>query len=193
MKRIRNISLLAAALMLATPVLAQTVTYSGKPGSSVTISGTSTVHDWVVESKLIGGKMELTGDLNKPGKIDATVETMISVRSIKSDKKAMDDVMHAAMKSDEFKRIDFKLKELIAEGNMKFKATGDLTVSGVTKEVKFPVTMEKVDDKLMKVKGELDAKMTDYGIQPPSPKIAGGLIKTGDDVKIAFEWLTQKK
>jgi polyisoprenoid-binding protein YceI len=193
MKHIQNISLLAAALICAATAIAETVTYKGKPGSSVTISGTSTVHDWTVESKLIGGSMEITGDLNKPGKVEAKVESMISVRSIKSDKKAMDDVMQAAMKADEHKRIDFKLKELIAEGGMKFKATGDLSVAGVTKEVKFPVTMEKGDDNAMKVKGELDTKMTDFGIQPPSPAIAGGMIKTGDDVKIVFEWLTQKK
>jgi len=34
--------------------------------------------------------------------------------------------------------------------------------------------------------------MTDFGIKPPSPDIPGlsSLIKTGDDVKITFEWTT---
>ena len=35
-----------------------------------------------------------------------------------------------------------------------------------------------------------NVKMTSFGIQPPAPKIALGLISTGDDVKIAFEWNT---
>lgn len=190
MKRFHHLSLVAAVL-LTLPAMADS--YRGKPGSSVKIAGTSTVHDWVVESKLIGGTMELNGDLNKPGKVDAQANAIISVRSIKSDKKAMDDVMHAAMKESEHSRIDFKLKELVAEGGMKFKATGDLSVSGVTKEVSFPVSMEKLDGDQMKVVGTLDTKMTDFGITPPAPKIALGAIQTGDDVKITFEWMTQKK
>jgi hypothetical protein len=31
-------------------------------------------------------------------------------------------------------------------------------------------------------------KMTDFKIQPPAPKVALGLIKTGDDVKLKFQW-----
>jgi hypothetical protein len=35
--------------------------------------------------------------------------------------------------------------------------------------------------------------MTSFGIQPPAPKIALGLISTGDDVKLTFDWVTAKK
>lgn len=184
-------SLLAAALLAALPATADV--YKARPGSSVKIDGTSTVHDWSVESKLVAGSMELKGDLTKPGKVDASADTSLSVVSIKSDKKAMDDIMHAALKSTEHPRITYKLKELVAKGDLKFEATGDLTVAGVTKEVKFPVTMEKVDDKNMKVKGVLDTKMSDFGIDPPAPAIAGGAIKTGDEVKVTFEWPARKQ
>jgi polyribonucleotide nucleotidyltransferase len=35
--------------------------------------------------------------------------------------------------------------------------------------------------------------MSDFKIEAPAPKIAMGLIKTGDDVKIIFDWnLAQK-
>jgi hypothetical protein len=36
-------------------------------------------------------------------------------------------------------------------------------------------------------------KMTDFGIQPPSPAVALGLIKTADEVTINFEWKTVRK
>lgn len=189
MKSLRTALLLAASCALALPATADV--YRGRPGSSVKIDGTSSIHDWSVESKLIGGSMELKGDLAKPGKVDATAEAKISVRSIKSDKKAMDDVMHAAMKVDQHPTVTFKLKDLTAQGDLKFEAVGDLSLAGVTKEVKFPVTMEKADGDLMKVKGVLDTKMTEFGIQPPSP--AGTPIKTGDEVKVTFEWLTKKQ
>jgi polyisoprenoid-binding protein YceI len=191
MKRIRSSSLLVTALVLALPALADT--YKARPGSSVKIDGTSTVHDWTVESKLVGGSMELKGDLTKPGKVDAAAKTIISVRSIKSDKKAMDDIMYAALKVDEHPRIEFTLKELTAKGDLKFDAKGDLSVAGVSKEVSFPVTMEKAEGDMMIVKGVLNTKMTDFGIQPPAPQIPGNPIKTGDDIKITFEWPTKKQ
>lgn len=191
MKPLRSFSLLTAALMVALPTLADT--YKARPGSSVKIDGTSNIHNWTVESKLIGGSMELKGDLAKAGKVDATAEAKISVRSIKSDKKAMDDVMHAAMKVEQNPTVVFKLKELTALGDMKFEATGDLSLAGATKGVKFPVTMEKVEGDQLKVKGVLDTKMTDFGIQPPAPNIPGNPIKTGDEVKVTFEWLTKKQ
>jgi hypothetical protein len=41
------------------------------------------------------------------------------------------------------------------------------------------------------VKGVLDTKMSDFGIQPPAP--AGTPIKTADEVKVTFEWPARKQ
>lgn len=191
MKLIRITSLLAAGCALALPALADA--YRAVPGSSLKIEGTSTVHDWVVESKVIGGSMELNGDLNKAGKVAGSADIVLSVYSIKSDKKAMDDIMHAAMKVEQHPKVTFKLKELVAKGDMKFDATGELTLAGVTKEVKFPASMEQADGGVLLVKGALDTKMSDFGIDPPAPKVAAGAIKTADEVKVTFEWKTKKK
>jgi hypothetical protein len=35
--------------------------------------------------------------------------------------------------------------------------------------------------------------MTDFKIDPPAPKVALGLIKTGDEVKLFFEWIVVQK
>ena len=77
-----------------------------------------------------------------------------------------------------------------AEGPFLFDSKGELAVAGVTNKVAFPVTMTRVDKNKMKTTGATNVKMTSFGIQPPAPKIALGLISTGDDVKIAFEWNT---
>jgi hypothetical protein len=56
------------------------------------------------------------------------------------------------------------------------------------------VTIEKVDGKKFKVTGTANVKMTDHGIKPPAPEIAGiSLIRTGDDLKLKFEWITEPK
>ncbi len=48
----------AAIIGFAAQNRAETVTYSAKTGSLLKISGTSSVHDWEVKTRLIGGKME---------------------------------------------------------------------------------------------------------------------------------------
>jgi polyisoprenoid-binding protein YceI len=176
--------------------------FEAKPGSKVKIDGTSTVHDWTVEGGIIGGVLELdskfVADPTKaqPGKLPAKVEATIPVRSIKSGKKAMDDIMHASMKQQQFPKIEYRLTELslketpkAAEGPYTFDSKGDLAVAGVTNKVSFPVTMTRTGN-IVKTSGTTNVKMTSFGIQPPAPKIALGLISTGDDVKITFEWVT---
>ncbi len=188
---------------------AETIRYQGVPrGSSVKIDGTSTVHDWAVESKLIGGYMEVDGefpaDLNV-AEVPALPElpkvmVQIPVSSIKSGKKTMDNVMHAAMKIKQHRVIKFGLtkmepsKEKRSTGDpLRYHAEGDLTVAGIKKHVKMPVDLVGHGDGGLKITGKTKVKMTDFGIKPPAPKIALGLIKTGDEVDITFEWITRKR
>jgi polyisoprenoid-binding protein YceI len=176
------------------------VRYDAQPGSKIKIDGTSTVHDWTVEGQIIGGFLELdpSFDFNspKPGKVNAKVQATVPARSLRNSKnyKGMDERMHEALKVKEYPKIEYKLTELTlkeakAGEPLRFDSKGELTVSGVTQTLSMPVTMEKQDGKL-KTSGDLSLKMTSFKIDPPAPKVALGLISTGDDVKIRFEWLT---
>jgi polyisoprenoid-binding protein YceI len=204
MKKLWNhsIVLVIALALNAALFAADLAKFEAQPGSKVKIDGTSTVHDWTVEGGIIGGVMELdskfVADPTKaqPGAVPAKVEATIPVRTIRSGKKSMDDIMHAAMKQPQHPKIEYRLKELklketpkAAEGPFTFDSTGELAVAGVTNKVSFPVTMTRTG-KTVKTTGTTNVKMTSFGIQPPSPKIALGLISTGDDVKITFEWVT---
>ena len=197
---------LTAFLTFAASSPAQTlVRFESQPGSKMRMDGTSTIHDWHAESQLIGGFVELDAalveapDKAKPGKVAAKGETFIAVRSLKcSSGKAMDAVMQEAMKEKENPRIAFKLVELSlkeAKGaQVNFEAKGSLTVSGVTKDITFPVTLvRRVDTSRLTFSGVTAVKMTDFKITPPAPTAAVGLIKTGDEVKLTFEWAVAKK
>jgi hypothetical protein len=35
--------------------------------------------------------------------------------------------------------------------------------------------------------------MTDFKIEPPAPALALGMIKTGDDVKLIFDWTVAQR
>jgi hypothetical protein len=63
----------------------------------------------------------------------------------------------------------------------------------VTNNVTFPITIECLDAGLLKVSGTVPVKMTDYGITPPAPSFGLGMMKTGADVKIIFDWALRKK
>ena len=114
-----RMAVVAATLTLAGAVSAQDLArFAAQPGSKVKIDGTSTVHDWTVEGGIIGGVLELDSKFvadpakAQPGKVPAKGESTIPVRSIKSGKKSMDDIMHAAMKQAQHPQIKYRLTEL---------------------------------------------------------------------------------
>jgi hypothetical protein len=218
MKQRTMIARTAALLLLAMvslPAAGQTTTLAARSGSKMRIEGTSNIHDWQVESPFIGGMLEVganfpldPGQAVTPGKVEAKGDVFIQVRSLKSvekDGKAysdkMDEVMWEHMRETENKRIVYHLTELTLKEAAKakdapyvFEAKGDLAVAGVTNQLTMTVNVLPLGDKKLKITGSTNLKMTAYKIEPPAPKIALGMIKTGDDVKLIFEWmLAQRK
>ena len=203
MVRTGNLKSLAAALLLLTAAsLSAQVRYQATPGSTVKLDGTSTVHDWTVEGKIIGGFVEFESEeALDPAKtasdVKAKVEVNIPVSSLQSGKKLMNEIMHDALKIKDHKAIKYALKEIKPQARkagepLKFDTKGDLTVAGVTKPIDMVVTLVPEGNKL-KATGSKQLKMTDFGIKPPSPAVGLGLIKTADEVTVTFEWNTAKK
>jgi polyisoprenoid-binding protein YceI len=205
MKQTRLILNAAAALFLAATLCAETITYRAVPrGSVMKIDGTSTIHDWTVESQVIGGMMELDSNFPldpskeppKDLKLTPKVDVTIPVRQLKSGNSLMDTVMHNAMNAQTNANIKYNLIEMTPKGKtdkgLTFGTKGTVTCNGVTRTNEFDVVMTKVDEKKLKVSGTTKLKMTDFKISPPAPKVALGAIKTADDVKLTFEWLTQQ-
>lgn len=189
------------------------VRFDSQPGGGkVKIEGTSSIHDWNMESPVIGGFIEAGagfpesalkgGDAAKP-----KVEIFIPVRSLKSYNKRMDEVYQEHMEEAKFKQMKYSLKELKAKGSApkdgkcEFDAVGTLTIHGVSKELTMPITIEKAEvekdgkkSPQLKIVGATPLKISDYGVKPPSPEIPGmGKITTGDDIKVSFEWSPRQK
>ena len=195
--------LFAAGSLLA----ADAIRYVPVPNSSkLRMDGTSTIHDWHADTDVIGGFMELEATFpdasgkSAPSAVKPKVEVKIPVRTLKSSGgKRMDAVMQEHMKFEQNKMIEYRVLELTpkaggASGSTaEFNAKGALTIAGVTKTNVMPVTIERVENTKLRVKGTAALKMTDFGITPPAPDIGLGLIKTGDDVKLIFEWVTEPK
>jgi len=207
------IARIVALLVLATvalPAAAQTTTLAARAGSKMRVEGTSNIHDWQVESPFIGGMMEVgpnfplePGQAVTPGKVEAKADVFIQVRSLKSVEKdgkpysdKMDEIMWEHMKESEHKRIVYHLTELTLKEAPKakdapyvFDAKGELGIAGVTNKLSMVVNVLPLGENKLKITGTTSFKMTEYKVDPPAPKIALGLIKTGDDVKLIFEWM----
>jgi polyisoprenoid-binding protein YceI len=210
MKSMKNYLLLSSRMALSLAVFvavgslraADLVKYSGKPGSEVKVDGTSNIHDWTVKGQIISGYMEVSPEFDKDLKTlnpVPKVEVTIPVRSLKSGNKKMDEVMQEHMKMKENPNIKYQLTKMTLKsepktpnGPAEYVSTGDLTISGTKKSLEMPVTIERVEGGKLRVKGLVAFNMSEYGIKPPAPALAMGLIKTGDEVKIAIDWVLGK-
>jgi len=185
------------------------------PGANkIRIEGTSTIHDWQMESSIVGGYAEVgpgfplkPGAEVKPGPVEAKVNIFIPVQRIKSIEKdgkpynsAMDDRMYLAVNEATNNRITYTLTSLTLKevpktaGAYQYDSTGELCVGGVTNKISMPVVVTVLEENKVKFAGSVTVKMTDFKIEPINKSILGiGLIKTGDEVKLFFEWVATKK
>jgi len=196
----------SAALLFAISAAAQSVRYEPRPtGSKVSIDGTSTLHKWTVDGPTVVGFIEADSGFPESALTDSkaakpNVQVSIPVESLKSFSEMMDEVMQDHMDMAKYPLIEYRLVELKpksapgAPGPLAFDAVGTLTVSGTTQAITMPVTIERVDRTAIRISGSAPLKMTDFGIEPPAPRILGmPTIRTGNDVKISFEWLLAAK
>ena len=184
--------------------------FTGSPGSKIKLEGTSSIHDWTMEGGIVGGFFELDSAFPTdpaatsgvtPGKVNARASARIPVRSIKSGKTRMDEVMQEHMKENDFPRIEYHLSEMVLKeapsapnAPLKFDAKGELAIAGVTNRVSMPVTMERLEAAKLKLSGSIGLKMADFKVEPVAIKIpALGAITTGNDVKVSFDWIVTRR
>jgi RNA polymerase sigma factor (sigma-70 family) len=197
-----------AVAVLPAPPLQQ---FAARSGSRLRIEGTSNYRNWQVESSFLGGTLEVGAGFPfepsqalEPGPVQAQVEVFIQVRSLKSVEKDgrpysdnMDEIMYESLRAKQYPRIAYRSTELTLIGatnvnevlQYEFDSRGELVVAGVTNEITLPVFVVPLGSGKLKVSGATSLKMTSFKIDPPAPTTALGLIKTGDDVRIQFEWM----
>ncbi len=202
-----------AILLLATaalPAADQMTRLDALSGSKMRIEGSSAIHDWQVESSIIGGFLEVgpnfptqPGQTVNPGKVEAQGQAFVTVRSLKSVKAdgshyedKMDDKMYEMFKQVDHPRLVYHLTELTLKEMPKdktapyvFDSKGDLAVAGVTNKLSMPVSVFVLGENKVKITGSAPLKMSDFSI-PPASII---FVKTSDDVSIKFEWMVGQK
>jgi len=166
--------------------------------STMSITGTSTIHDWTSTVKEIKGtyvfKENVTDNkIPKSGSIVDQVIMEIPVLSIESPRgTTMDNKTYNALKSEEHPNIIFKVTEdkiKNASGTnpetFQLDVSGSLTIAGHTKTIALTLDGQKPAPNTLTFKGSFPIDMVSYEIDPPSAMF--GQIKTGKDVTIDFE------
>lgn len=184
MKRFTNsIKILLWAFVLTTSLFGyaqKTLTLDAKP--LLKISGTSSLHDWDMNSETATGKLVAAFSGSTISEIKF-LQVEMPAESIKSGKNGMDKNAYKALKTNQFKTVKFDLKaaEKNADGTWNF--TGTFAIAGVTKTVTLKIK-EVTSNNVSVFEGSYSFKLTDYDITPPTALM--GTVKTGNDVKISF-------
>jgi hypothetical protein len=195
---------------------ADTLVYQAQPtGSEMKLDGDSTAHKWHCIGKIIGGTFEVepawqTDKSLKsvtclgPGKTAPKCEVRVPVRTLKSQvsvaASVMDSRLQTEMKVKTYPNIDYRLTEMTVKGEVPasgspvtFDTTGLLMVCGTTNKVSFPVVMERVGADGLKFTGTLTTKMSALGVKPPEFTVLGVGMRTGDEIKMTWNWLLALK
>jgi len=176
------------------------------------LQGTSNIDDWQVEASWIGGFLEANFrfpnlQAGQGPEVRARAEAHVEVSGLKSIEKdgkpfsnKMDEIMYAKLDAAAHPKITYRLTKISLKSAATdqdvpflFETRGELVVAGVTNVINMPVNVMPLADNHLRISGSVFLRMTDFGITPPSPRITLGLIKTGNEVKLNFEWFVVQK
>lgn len=177
------ISPLILVLGLITTSFAQSYTINPET-SEVTITGTSTIHDWESVAEEFSG----TAIINiEEGKLVAIQDLTFNVvvDGIKSGKGGMDSKTYNALDEKKHPNIVFELSEIAEVNADSVTANGLLTIAGKTNPVELIVSYQLMDNGSIQFTGVKEIKMTDYDIKPPTAVF--GTIKAGNEVQVHFD------
>jgi polyisoprenoid-binding protein YceI len=189
---IKRITLFLLCLSVCSAAIFSQQAVSLIPASStMTIQGTSSLHDW--EEKV--DKFEVNLSLKLKEKEVASIDKVSFVckaASISSENSTMTNKTLEALKAEKFPEITFKLvsidKLTSQGGTFSGTASGDISLAGVTKRISISFSGSNANNKIT-LKGSKTVSLKDYNIKPPTAML--GTLKTGDQVTISFNLLFQ--
>lgn len=159
------------------------------------LMGTSTLHDWEMESRKMTGVGEFVFESGSEKELTSlnSLTFSIEVTDLKSDSETLDKNAYEALKSEDYKDINYKLSASTLspeKGGFLLKSKGKLTIAGVTKDIVMDVHIVVNTDGTITCKGSYKLNMTDYSVKPPS--FMFGAMKTGDAITLDFAVVYKK-
>lgn len=192
LKTLIILALFAGAFATATRAQAQ-YSISGR-SATMTLYGTSTLHDWnMVAHAFTGtGTFTISPDNQLMGLSALTVD--LPVHNLKSEHDGMNDNAYDALKADDHKDLVFKLSSatVAPAGGNKYTITahGNLSIAGVTKPETMTVSAAVNSDGSISCSGTLPLKLSEFNIERPSFML--GTMKVGDALTLNYSLIFVK-
>jgi polyisoprenoid-binding protein YceI len=187
-----TIAALATAATTAGAQSASAIRLRLLPGTELSISGTSNVHDFHCKTNKINAYIDVdpgyTKDLTKVARPIVSVKVNIAVKSLSCGNRKMDENMYATLKADQNQLIRYTLSgyDILNGSATAFaaKTNGTLTILGKDKTVAMKVDATRLAEGKATAEGEETLLMSDFGIKPPS--FMFGTMRVGNEVKVKF-------
>ena len=180
-----------------TAATAATATTAASGGATVTYRPTSdSILGYRVQERLFGQANEafgrtssITGSMTISGATVSAVDLSVDMKTVKSNQSQRDEQFNSRiMETSRFPTATFKLSQPVVLSGVPTdatvvdaKATGDLSLHGVTKSVTFDIKTQR-DGANIKVNGTIPVVFADYRISNPS----GGPATTEDHGVLEF-------
>lgn len=162
------------------------------PAPTLTIDGTSTVRSWTCEAESFAVVP------NPPTGFEAavlngergleTVTLTFPVKTIECGNGKMNDHLRNALGAEKHPEIRYRLSRYDIESaasGVVVQADGELMIAGTARPITMAVTVTQDATGAIRVRGQQEVNMTDYGVKPP--KLMLGTLKVGDTVTVKFD------
>ncbi len=178
--------IISLPFLLIPDAQSQSLTYTSTDDSYIIVSGTSTLQDWELRSETLMSEVVFRSGNGDDIESLESVTLTLEKTSLESDQSRLQRSAHSEMDAGNHPQITFRSSDGTVQRNgaeYNITATGDLTISGVTRQVSVEATCVNAGDEMV-CTGTRDMKMTDYGIDPPTLML--GTIRTHDDISVEF-------
>ncbi len=176
-------------------------TAAGSSGTTYTPTSASVLGYRVKETlfgqsnEAVGRTSDITGSMSLDGATVSAVDLTVNMKTVKSDQSQRDGQFNSRiMETSKYPTATFRLTQPIVLSSVpsdstvvSAKATGDLTLHGVTRSVTFDLTAQR-DGAAIRVNGTIPVVFADYRIANPS----GGPATTADNGVIELLVVFQK-
>lgn len=163
---LKKVLFLGISMLMITGAFAQ-VKYSNKT-TNLTVSGTSTLHDW--DMKSAQGTCEATFSFNNAGGLTGISGLSFTTvaNTLKSGHDAMDKNAYKALKIDKNPSISYSAAtgtvSLINGTEFLVKTSGKLTIAGATLDAQVDATCKVNADKSITVMGSKKISMKEFSM-----------------------------
>lgn len=150
------------------------------------VSGTSTVRSWSCPADGVTKVVAATAGQPVPGFARGvqSIEVTVPVKAIACEEPLMLEHLRETMNEKTFPQSVYRLDRYELAGADAAKATGTLTIAGVTKPIALDLQLAPAPPGL-RAHGETIIDLTQFGLKPPV--IFDGLLKVGKDIRVKFD------